>query len=111
MTPPQHDEERPLAALLVPDILDLLDEAPESVRAETEEMHPADLADVAKAMPRERVPQLLTALPLDRAADVLEYMDEELRAEVLEAMSPEQAGLVIAQMTPDDRADVLDELE
>ena len=111
MTPPQHDEERPLAALLVPDILDLLDEAPESVPAETEEMHPADLADVAKAMPRERVPQLLTALPLDRAADVLEYMDEELRAEVLEAMSPEQAGLVIAQMTPDDRADVLDELE
>ena len=111
MTPPQNDEERPLAALLVPDILDLLDEAPASVRVETEEMHPADLADVAAAMPRERVTQLLGALPLERAADVLEYMGEELRAEVLEAMSPEQAALIIAQMTPDDRADVLDELE
>ena len=111
MTPPQNDEERPLAALLVPDILDLLDEAPASVRVETEEMHPADLADVAAAMPRERVTQLLGALALERAADVLEYMDEELRSEVLEAMSPEQAALIIAQMTPDDRADVLEELE
>ena len=47
MTPPHRDgEERPVAALLAPDILILLDEAPQSVAPETEEMHPADLADV-----------------------------------------------------------------
>jgi len=110
MTPPS-DEERPIAALLVPDILDLLEEAPDSVSAETEEMHAADLADVAAAMPRERVSALLAALSPERAADVVEYMDEELRAEVLGAMPAPQAAKLVAQMTPDDRADVLEELE
>ena len=83
MTPPQRKEERPVAALLVPDILALLEESPADVAAETEEMHPADLADVAEAIPREMVPRLLMALPKDRAADVLEYMNEELRTEIL----------------------------
>ena len=72
MTSPPRDEHRPVAALLAPDILALLDDAPGSVAAETEEMHPADLADVAEAMPRERVVELINALPSHRAADVLE---------------------------------------
>ena len=42
----RNPEERPVAALLAPDIIALLDEAPADIRAETEEMHPADLADV-----------------------------------------------------------------
>ena len=111
MTPPQRKEERPVAALLVPDILALLEESPADVAAETEEMHPADLADVAEAVPREMVPRLLMALPQDRAADVLEYMDEELRTEVLEEMTAKQAASLVSAMTPDDRADVLEELE
>ena len=111
MTPPQRKEERPIAALLAPDILALLDEEPQSVAAETEEMHPADLADVAEAIPREMVPILLAALPKERAADVLEYLDEELRAEVLEEMTAKQAASLVSHMTPDDRADVLEELE
>lgn len=111
MTPPQRKEERPLAALLAPDIVILLEESPESVAAETEEMHPADLADVAEAMPRELVRALLGALPKDRAADLLEYLDEELRADVLEEMTPQQAASLVTAMTPDDRADVLEELE
>lgn len=111
MTPPQRKEERPVAALLAPDILALLEEEPQSVAAETEEMHPADLADVAEAIPREMVPVLLAALPKERAADVLEYLDEELRAEVLEEMTAKQAASLVSHMTPDDRADVLEELE
>jgi magnesium transporter len=112
MTPPQRNAaERPLGVLLAPDILALLDDAPGSVATETEEMHPADLADVAEAIPQERVADLLRALPATRAADVLEYLDEELRAEVLEAMSSVQAARLVTEMTPDDRADVLDELE
>ncbi|MBA3466739.1 MAG: magnesium transporter [Gemmatimonadaceae bacterium] len=105
------DEERPLAALLVPDILALLEESPESIPAETEEMHAADLANVAEALPRDRVVALLAALPKGRAADVLEYLDEDLRTEVLERMTARQAAALITEMTPDDRADVLEELE
>jgi magnesium transporter len=111
MTPPQSKEERPIAALLAPDILALLDELPATVAVETEEMHPADLADVAAAMPRDRVAQFLAALPADRAAELLTYLDEELRSDVLEAMSPRDAAVLVTEMTPDDRADVLEELE
>ena len=111
MTPPQRKEERPIAALLAPDILALLDEAPGSVAAETEELHPADLADVAETLPPDRVTAFLAALPKERAADVLEYLNEELRAQVLETMSAEQAAVLVTQMTPDDRADALEEID
>jgi magnesium transporter len=111
MTPPQRKEERPIAALIAPDILALLEESPESVAAETEEMHAADLADVAEALPIEQVRTLLRVLPSERGADVLEYLDEELRAELLEAMPAAQAAKLVSEMTPDDRVDVLEELE
>ncbi len=112
MTPPKKNpEERPIGSLLAPDILALLEESPELVAAETEEVHPADLADVAEAMPFDQIPVFLAALPRDRAASVLEYLDEELRAEVLEAMPSEQAAVFVSAMTPDERADVLEELD
>ncbi len=107
----RRDDDLPIAALLAPDILALLDEAPELVLAETEEMHPADLADVAEAIPRDRVVALLNALGAERAADVLEYLDEDLRSDVLETMTTRQAAQLVTEMTPDDRAEVLDELE
>ena len=110
-TPLRDDEVRGVAALLAPDILHLLDEQPDSIAAETEEMHPADLADVAEALPRDRVADFLSALPSERAADVLEYLNEDLRSEVLEAMTTRQAAELVTQMTPDDRADVLDEMD
>src|SRR6476660_9586783 len=112
MTPAKHNpEERPLGALLAPDIIALLDESPALIAVETEEMHPADLADVAEAMPVAQVPVFLAALPKDRAADVLEYLDEELRAEVLEAMTAQQAAALVTEMNPDERADILEELD
>lgn len=104
-------EHRALAALLAPDIQELLKVSPESVAAETEEIHAADLADIVEALPREHVLALLGALPAERAADVLEYLSDDLRTEVLEEMSAPQAARLIAEMTPDDRADALEELE
>ncbi|HUG06965.1 MAG TPA: magnesium transporter, partial [Candidatus Limnocylindria bacterium] len=104
-------EHRALAALLAPDIQELLKRSPESIAAETEEIHAADLADIVEALPRESVLALLSALPADRAADVLEYLSDDLRTEVLEEMSAPQAARLVAEMTPDDRADALEELE
>lgn len=113
MTPdkPQREEQESLAALLAPDILDLLESEPGTVAAETEDMHPADLADVAEALPRSQVPVFLASLPSSRAAAVLEYLAEELRTAILEEMSPEQAAKLVAAMTPDDRADTLEEID
>ena len=108
---PHNPEERPVGALLAPDILVMLEESPELIAAETEELHPADLADVAEQLPFEQIPRLLAALPKERAASVLEYVDEELRAKLLEEMSPEQAAELVSAMNPDERADVLEELD
>ena len=103
--------QKSLAALLAPDILDLLESEPSTVAAETEDLHPADLADVAESLPHSQIPLFLSALPAPRAAAVLEYFSEELRTELLEAMSPEQAAALVDAMTPDDRADTLEELD
>jgi len=109
--PPRSNKDRPLAALIVPDLLELLEEHPESIGPQTEEMHPADLADVAEALPEEQVRAFLTALPRERAAEVLEYLDEELRTQVLEEFTAQEAAEIVAEMTPDERADALDELD
>jgi magnesium transporter len=103
--------ERSVAALIAPDILELLDSSPATLGVETEEMHAADLADVAVALPRNRVRDLLAALPAARAADVLEYLDDELRTELLEEMTTPEAARLVAEMNPDERADALEELE
>src|SRR5262245_33793496 len=103
--------EKPIAALVAPDVLELLEESPGDIAAETEELHPADLAAVAEMIPRESVKALLAALPKERAADVLEYLDEELRTGVLEEIPTEQAAELMLQMTPDDRTDVLEEID
>ena len=110
-TPTGEHEIRGVAALLAPDILDLLDDDPSSVAAETEEIHPADLADIAEALPRERVADLLRALSAERAAEILEYLNEELRSEVLERLPTRQAAALVSEMDPDERADVLEDLE
>lgn len=107
----QHGHDKPLAALLAPDILALLEESPADIAAETEELHPKDLADVAELLPRERLGEFLRVLGDSRAAAVVEYLDEELRVELLEHMSTAQAAQLVGAMTPDERADVLEELE
>lgn len=112
MSPSQpNPEDRPIAALLAPDILDLLEESPGALAAETEEMHAADLADVAELLPADRLVPFLMALPKERAADVLEYLDEDVRATVLEEMTVPEAAALVSEMTPDDRADVLEGLD
>jgi magnesium transporter len=112
MTPPQREPtEKALAALLAPDILALLDESPADLRAETEDMHPADLADVAELLPADRLHEFLSALAPARAADVLEYLNEDVRTEYLEAITPRQAAALVVEMTPDDRVDTLEEID
>lgn len=109
--PPHANKDRPLAALIVPDLLELLEEHPESIGPQTEEMHPADLADIAEALPEKMVRAFLSALPKERAGEVLEYLDEHLRTMVLEELTAVEAASIMSEMTPDERADALDELD
>ena len=100
-----------MAALLAPDIIELLKVSPEAVAMETAELHPADLADIAELIPRSRLSAFMSALPNERASAVLEYVDEKLRTQLLQEVSTTQAATLVAQMLPDDRADALEELE
>ena len=109
--PPHANKDRPLAALIVPDLLELLEEHPESIGPQTEEMHPADLADIAEALPEAMVRAFLSALPKERAGEVLEYLDEGLRTMVLEELTAVEAASMMSEMTPDERADALEELD
>ncbi len=109
--PPHANKDRPLAALIVPDLLELLQEHPESIGPQTEEMHPADLADIAEALPEDMVRAFLSALPKERAGEVLEYLDEQLRTMVLEELTAVEAASMMSEMTPDERADALEELD
>ena len=111
MAPTRSEHNRQLAALLGPDILELLKDAPESIAPQTEEMHPADLADVAETLPDDQVWAFLRALPLPRAAEVLEYLDEDLRTHFLEEITAGEAATIVAEMTPDERADALEDLD
>ncbi|MBX7118091.1 MAG: magnesium transporter [Gemmatimonadaceae bacterium] len=111
MTPDQREKERSVAALVAPDILDLLETEPAAIPLETEELHPADLADVLELLPRELMPKLLGALPRERAASVLEYVADDVRSALLEEMDAEQAAALLTGMTPDERADALEEMD
>jgi len=113
MTPSQRNppEDRLVAALLAPDIAAMLADSPADIAAETEEVHPADLADVAELIDRSQLSAFLGALGPARAADVLEYLDEELRTEFLESVTPREAAELVSEMTPDDRADALEEID
>ena len=111
MRPEQGEMEKSVAALVAPDILDLLESDPSAIAAETEELHPADLADVAELLPRAQLPAFLSAIPVPRAANILEYLSEEIRAELLEAIDPAVAAALLARMTPDERADALVEMD
>ena len=109
--PAQSGGARPVGALLAPDILALLEESPAQIAAETEEIHPADLADVAEAIERSsRCQYSSPRCGPSRAADVLEYLDEELRTEFLEAITARRPPELVTQMTPDERADTLEEI-
>ena len=111
MPTPRNPEDRPVAHLLAPDIIAMLDESPGDLATETEEIHPADLAEVAELLERDQLQAFLNALGPARAADVLEYLDEEIRTEFLESVTPRQAAELVSQMTPDDRADTLEEID
>ena len=66
--PVEVDEKRTIGALLAPDILVMLEESPDAIANETEELHAKDLADVAQALPQQLVAPFLSALPVERAA-------------------------------------------
>jgi magnesium transporter len=93
----------------LPEVEESLRTNPEALLALTEELHPADLADLATALEPDQAQKLLTVLPIEVAARLLENCGEEERAILFIALADsaiETAAAITDEMAPDDRADL-----
>lgn len=106
---PEFDS--PASGLLFPEVLDILKSDPSELNELTEELHPADLADMVGRLEEDEVLVFFSALPVDRAADVAEYVEDSLRASLVTSLDPDRAARIVAAMNPDDRADVMADLD
>lgn len=105
------DFESAASGLLFPEVLEILESDPSELNELTEELHPADLADIVAKLEDEAVLIFFGALPVDRAADVAEYVEESVRTRLVLSLDPDRAARIVSAMTPDDRADVMAELD
>lgn len=95
--------------LILPEVEQSLAQNPKALIALTDELHPADLADLALALAPENAQKLLTVLPISVSARLLESCDEDQRAALfapLAANEIETAAAITDEMAPDDRADL-----
>ncbi len=95
-------------------MLQVLSENPHGLTELIEELHPADLADLAGELSPEQAQTFVAVLPIDVAARLLEHSEEEPRAEVfalLASTNIEMAAAITDEMAPDDRADLYGRLE
>ncbi|RMH45130.1 MAG: magnesium transporter [Deltaproteobacteria bacterium] len=99
--------------LILPEVREALESDPAALAELTEEMLPADLADLAEQLDPDHAHRLLAALPIEAVARLLEQCDDEHRRELfahLAAHDLATAAAVTDEMAPDDRADLYAEL-
>ncbi len=78
--------------------------------ASMSDMKPADLAEMLRTLPDERVVQVAQELTNERLADVLQESVEEDQVAILSALPTERAADILDEMEPDDAADLVQEL-
>ncbi|MDE6755530.1 MAG: magnesium transporter [Muribaculaceae bacterium] len=92
------------------DIISRRDEA--AARAELEQMHPADIAELYQDLDLEEAEYLYSLLDEDTRADVLMELDEEDRRKLLSNMpAKEIATQVIDHLDTDEAVDLIQELD
>ena len=99
--------------LLLPDVSAALRTDPSLVVEMTEEMHPADLADLCAALDDDLALLLIKALPVEDGARLLEAMAEDRRSPLVEMLANADSSRTVElfeEMAPDDAADVIAEL-
>jgi magnesium transporter len=79
----------------------------QAVAERLEEIHPADGAEVMRALPQDQAADVAEYLDPHTAADVLAAMDPILAASVIVDMELPEAAMVLEAMNPDDRVDVM----
>lgn len=96
--------------LLLPDIGELLHSDPRAIREIAEEIHPADLADLAANLPEEEQTILLSNLTDEQAGQVLDELELTHRVEIFSRLPVDLAARLANSMSADERADLFAQL-
>lgn len=88
----------------------ILGQGASSLLAQLKSLKPADLAEVLRHLPPDRMQAVATALTDERLADLLEELGDEDRVEILTGLDIDRAADVLDVMQPDDAADLIAEL-
>jgi magnesium transporter len=100
-----------LGKLALPAIRELLSLGDEpTLREALNRWLPADLAELADALPALERVQVLRLIQPKRAAETIAYLDLDTQQTVLSTLSAEEAKFVLNEMAPDDRTALLAEM-
>lgn len=100
-----------VSRLLLPDLDEVLRDAPDQVREVLAELHPADTAELLNALTAEQQARVIPYLPDDQVAEVLDHLGTGRRAPVFARLPAEVQVRVAENMSADDRADMFARLE
>jgi Mg2+ transporter MgtE len=78
--------------------------------AATDELPPADLAEIISDLNPVQSSQMVESLDVERLADTLEEVEPEFQASLVESLPDEKIADVLEEMAPDEAADLLAEL-
>jgi magnesium transporter len=76
-------------------------------KAELNEIHPADLADILEELEGGQRVALFNALDAEQASDTLEEVEPRVQRQLIHAIEKERAALLINEMSPAQAADIL----
>ncbi len=88
----------------------VLNQGASAILAQIGELKPADVADVLRDLPPDRMRDVARALSDERLADVLEELGDDDSVEILSSLDMDRAADVLEAMEPDDAADLVREL-
>ncbi len=74
------------------------------------DMHPAEVADLLEAMPREQRSALWSAVPKEQAAEVLTYLHDEVRVGIITEMDDADLAAAAGRMDAEDLAFIIEDL-
>jgi magnesium transporter len=81
-----------------------------SDRAQLDQLHPADLADLIEDLDYKKRKDFIEELDVETAAEAFAEMELDTQVEILEHLDNRQASELLQEMPPDEAADVLGEL-
>jgi len=90
-----------------PELDDLLDDDPVTVRNHLSDVHPEDIADLIRNASLERAAEVIARLPAEYAAQVFERLEQDRQEELAERIGIEPLARVTMEMSADDRVDFL----